>query len=356
MLHVSVSCRVSTIWVPSLCIKWSQYPPRLCKLLYIISRLGSIRRGLLQQTWKAREEERTLWACWRSLKCRERQRNRFYTALVTVACGILRGNFAKFSFQKYSRAASGFFDSRNLGQNLMPRASAESRLPAVIRRGPSHSQARRYWLAKAWVTQTRSGSPSLAVARAARLHSGWLAEARVTRRGQSQLQGPAVTRRCPSHFPWLTRRGSSHTPLTESFAPVPGRSHLQRPTVWPSLWRRGRSPSHLRSSCNSPGPESLARARVTRQASRHLQRPASLALTRLTRRGLPSLDAARVTRRGPPSFRLTCPGQSPLPRPESIAADRIHIWIWTWIYTYELDIYQFIHKAILCFFKYEFIH
>ena len=98
---------ISTIWVPSLSIVWSQYPPRLCKLLYIISRLGSIRRGLLQQTWKAREEERTLWACWRSLKCRERQRNRFYTALVTVACGILRGNFAKFSFQKYSRAAIG---------------------------------------------------------------------------------------------------------------------------------------------------------------------------------------------------------------------------------------------------------
>ena len=100
---------ISTIWVPSLCIVWSQYPPRLCKLLYIIPRLGSIRRGSLQQTWKAREEERTLLARWRSLKCREWQRNRFYTALVTVACGILRGNFAKFSFQKYSRAASGFF-------------------------------------------------------------------------------------------------------------------------------------------------------------------------------------------------------------------------------------------------------
>ena len=46
--------------------------------------------------------------------------------------GILRANFAKFSFQKYLRAESGFVDSRNVGQNRIPRASAESRRPESL--------------------------------------------------------------------------------------------------------------------------------------------------------------------------------------------------------------------------------
>ena len=64
--------------------------------------------------------------------------------------GILRANFAKFSFQKYLRAASGFYDSRNVRENLISRASAESRRPESLagpplltRKGLSHSDSQR---------------------------------------------------------------------------------------------------------------------------------------------------------------------------------------------------------------------
>ena len=195
---------IPTIWVPSLCITWPQYRTRLCKAM------------------QAMVYHITPWQYPSRLASTDMESE-------GRGGGILRANFANFSFQKYLRAASGFYDSRNVRQNLISRASAESRRPESLAGPPLLT---RTGLTRVGVTQTRSGSPSLAVAR-------------VTRRGPLSLR--------------MTCRGQSHSPRPESIAGA--RRHSPLPESF-SIPDSPRLESHAVDRVIRPGPrpESLAAA------------------------------------------------------------------------------------------------
>ena len=286
---------IPTIWVPSLCITWPQYRTRLCKAM------------------QAMVYHITPWQYPSRLASTDMESE-------GRGGGILRANFANFSFQKYLRAASGFYDSRNVRQNLISRASAESRRPESLagpplltRKGLSHSDSQLLPVTRRspshaprpTFTQVDLPRPeSLAAARV--IFHNWLAEARVTRRWPSHSPRPSAG---------VTRSG----PLSD---------------------RHSGPAARVQAFCAARVTRTV-RAQVTRQVSRHSQRAASLALTGPTRSGLPSLDEARVTRRGPPSFG---PSNSPrpafiqdeLPRPKSLAASRVnHSWSNSYINLYK---------------------
>ena len=111
--------------------------------------------------------------------------------------GILRANFAKFSFQKYLRAASGFYDSRNVRENLISRASAESRRPESLagpplltRKGLSHSDSQRLPVTRR--SPSRAPRPAAFTQDDVPGPSESLAAARVNRRGPPSLAAALV--------------------------------------------------------------------------------------------------------------------------------------------------------------------
>ena len=209
--------------------------------------------------------------------------------------GILRANFANFSFQKYLRAASGFYDSRNVRQNLISRASAESRRPESLAGPPLLT---RKGLTRVGVTQTRSGSPSLAVAR-------------VTRRGPLSLR---MTCRGQSHSPRPESIAGArrHSPLPESFS-IPDsprlESHAVDRVIRPGPLPESLAAAHCLTVTLAPRleSESFAQPRVTRQGPSHSPGQPSLAAGSLTRLDQTHSPRPAVTRRGPTSGTLTHP-------------------------------------------------
>ena len=247
---------------------------------------------------------------------------------------ILRWNFARFSFQKYLRA-DGWWVLWLAQRATKSDTSGQCRVAAA--------RATRKGLTRVGVTQTSSGSPSLAVAR-------------VTRRGPLSLR--------------MTCRGQSHSPRPESIAGA--RRHSPLPESF-SITDSPRLESHAVDRVIRPGPlpeslaaahcltvtlaprlesESFAQPRVTRQGPSHSPGQPSLAAGSLTRLDQTHSQRHAVTRRGPSHSPRPAVIQADLPRPKSLAASTVNCSCTNSYmnlyknYTYELDVYHFIHKVM----------